>query len=69
MAETPLAFNLVSVRSSSGSKTLTVDAWTQLRYPFTRRLVKGTRVQVVATRCVPPNATSAVLVARRIDLR
>jgi hypothetical protein len=70
LSETPLAFNLLSVRSTTGSTSLLhVDAWTRLAFPFTRRLVKGNRVDVVAARCRAPNTTRAILVARRIALR
>jgi hypothetical protein len=68
VSDTPLPFNLLVVRSPTGSRSLLVDAWTHLDYPITRRLVKGNGVQVVAARCRAPNATRAVLVARRIDL-
>jgi hypothetical protein len=69
VSATPLPFNPLSVRTASGSRPLIVDAWTRLDYPYTRRLVKGNRVQVVAARCRAPNTTRAVVVARRIDLR
>jgi hypothetical protein len=67
---TPLAFNLLSVRSTARlTRQLWIDAWTRLGFPFTRRLVKGNRVDVVATRCRRPNTTGAIVVARRITLR
>jgi hypothetical protein len=70
VTETPLAFNLLSVRATAGTTSLLwVDAWTRLAFPFTRRVVKGNRVDIVATRCRRPNTTGAILVARRIALR
>jgi hypothetical protein len=70
VTETPLAFNLLSVRSTTRvTRLLWVDAWTHLGFPVTHRLLKGSRVDVAAVRCLRPNATSAVLVARRIHLR
>jgi hypothetical protein len=70
VTETPLAFNLLSVRSTTRvTRQLWVDAWTRLAFPFTRRVVKGNRVDVVATRCRKPNTTGAILVARRVTLR
>jgi hypothetical protein len=69
VSATPLPFNPLSVRSANGSRPLIVDAWTHLGYAYTRRLVKGNRVQVVAARCRAPNTSRAVLVARRLDLR
>lgn len=68
VTETPLAFNLLQVRSATRVTSLTIDAWTRLRFPVTRRLLKGARVDVTAVRCLRPNTTSPVLVARRIDL-
>lgn len=69
VAASPLPFNPLVVRSTAGSKALIVDAWTHLGFPYTRPLVGGNRVQVVAARCRAPNTTTPVLVARRIDLR
>jgi Family of unknown function (DUF6281) len=70
VTETPLPFNLLSVRSTTRvTSLLLVDAWTRLGFPFTRRLVKGNRVDVAAARCRRPNTTRAMLVARRITLR
>jgi uncharacterized protein DUF6281 len=70
VAETPFAFNLLSVRSATGvTRQLSVDAWTRLAYPYARRLVKGSRVSVTAVRCLRPNTTSPLLVARRISTR
>jgi hypothetical protein len=68
VTETPLAFNMVAVRSTTRvTSLLFVDARTRLGYQFTRPLVKGNLVTVVAVRCRRPNATGAILVARRID--
>jgi hypothetical protein len=69
VSATPSPFNPLSVRTAGGSSALIVDAWTHLEYAFTRRLVEGNRVQVVAVRCRAPNTTRALLVARRIALR
>jgi Family of unknown function (DUF6281) len=69
VTETPLAFNLLPVRSTTRVTSLTVDAWTHLDFPVTHRLVKGARVDIKALRCLKPNTTGAVLVARRIALR
>ena len=70
VTETPLAFNLLSVRSTTGATSLLwIDAGTRLAFPFTRRVVKGDRVDIAAARCRRPNTTGAILVARRIALR
>jgi hypothetical protein len=70
VTETPLAFSLLSVRTATHSTRLFwVDAWTRLTFPFTRRLVKGARVDVAAVRCLRPNTTGPVLVARQLRLR
>jgi hypothetical protein len=70
VTETPLPFNLLSVRSATGvTRQLSVDAWTRLAYPYSRRLVKGSRVAVTAVRCLRPNTTTPLLTARRISLR
>ncbi|HZC28793.1 MAG TPA: hypothetical protein VE269_03555, partial [Gaiellaceae bacterium] len=70
VGETPLPFGLLSVRTPAGRTSLIrVDAWTRLDFPYTRRLVEGNRVDVVATRCRAKNTAAAVLVARRIALR
>lgn len=70
VTETPLAFNLLSVRTESRRTwLLRVDAWTRLAYPYTRPLVKGNRVDIVATRCRKPNTTGPLVVARRIVVR
>jgi hypothetical protein len=70
VTDTPLAFNLLSVRSAAGvTRQLSVDAWSRLAYPYAHRLVKGSRVAVTAVRCLRPNTTAPLLVARRIGLR
>ena len=70
VTETPLAFDLLSVRTASRQTSLLrIDAWTRLAYPYTLPLVKGNRVDIVATRCRKPNTTAALVVARRIALR
>lgn len=69
VAETPLPFNLLLVRSGNHVTSLIVDAWTRLGFPVTRRLVQGARVDVTASRCLKPNATRPLLVARRVALR
>lgn len=70
VTETPLAFNLLSVRTAPRrTSLLRVDAWTRLAYAYTRPLVKGDRVDIVAARCRVKNTTRALLVARRIALR
>jgi hypothetical protein len=70
VTETPSAFNLLSVHSTAGvTRQLSVDAWTRLAYPYAHRLVKGSRVAVTAVRCLRPNTTAPLLVARRIGLR
>jgi hypothetical protein len=70
VVETPLAFNFLALRTGSRRTwLLRVDAWTRLAYPYTRPLVKGTRLDIVATRCRKPNTTGPLVVARLIVLR
>jgi hypothetical protein len=70
VTDTPLAFNLLPVHSATRlTRLLSVDAWTHLAYPYAHRLVKGSRVAVTAVRCLRPNTTAPLLVARRISLR